>query len=176
MLISLFLYYCFTFFDSLPDLLRYPVNMYHQYLGTPQRSFLQAIIWISVGSILSSKELLKIRLTKTCLVYGGGILMVINLLLSLVWTQFLVLGVVAFIMGFYPILKNNKKEKVLSVCRTMRQCSIIIYCIHYPILHMVWQTVPVGKFGAFGIALIGSCSLALLIVQLSRIKLLKFLY
>lgn len=177
--ISLSLYCCFAFYDILPLNLKYPYELYHRYLGFPQRSFLCGVVWISVGCILSKYDvMLRARdlLINSRLMLMGGVFLVVNCMLAAcVWNWFQLIGVLAFIVCFYLVLYGTTNSRIISICKTLRQSSIIIFCVHYPLLHIIWRYVPNDKIIAFGLALVLSFILSFLIVQLSKTKRLQFL-
>lgn len=177
--VSMTLYGCFEFYDLLPPVMKCPFEMYHRYLGYPQRSFLCGIIWISVGCILSREGILPLArnllLTNRSMLSGGGILLMIIILASCQWGRLQLMGVLAFTICFYLVLYDATSSNINSFCKTLRKSSVIIFCVHYPLLHVMWRIVPDEKVLAFGWALVLSIILSFFIVQLSKTKHLKFL-
>lgn len=58
--VSVVLYVCFHFMDVLPAPIKSCFAFYENYLGTPQRSFLQAIVWLGAGFLLCRANVKKI--------------------------------------------------------------------------------------------------------------------
>jgi len=174
-IVSLALYICFHFMDIMPRSIQDGFALYKKYLGAPQRSFLQSVIWLGIGCLLCQIERYKTdsalnnNRLRAIFSWGG----VICIVLSMLFKQFQLLGVVAIVLLFYNVLNISCNP---SLWKLLRQSSTIIYCVHYPIIHIVWQFVSEERiFIVFIIALIISVITSIIIVKMSQYRPLRFL-
>jgi len=173
-IVSLGLYICFHFMDAMPKILQDGFALYKEYLGVPQRSFLQAVVWLGLGCLLCRSECIKMGkksnddLLKA--IMGGGCV-----ILSMLFEIFQLLGVVAIVMLFYSNSVFNTSRNPI-MWKLLRQSSTIIYCVHYPIIHIVWQFISEERtLIVFILALILSLTISITVVKMSQYKPLRFL-
>ena len=176
LLISGFLYVVFSFYGMMPEIITKPFELYHLYLGVPQRSFLCGIIWLGLGFLLSHYKLLErikewyYKKRDNRLFFCLFILLV-GLTLSVIIDYLQLFGVLSVVILFY-LIRGERYN--IEVCKLLRQCSIIMYCVHYVFIHIVWQFTS-NCFLTFAISCVSSFIVAWIIVRLSNTKSLHIL-
>ncbi len=85
-------------------------------------------------------------------------------------------GVLSIMVVFY-VLDGSKINR--SIWVFLRKCTIVIYCVHYVFIHLLWQLHIINAFLVFLLAGVISFATASLVVGLSNKKhfgFLKYLY
>ena len=176
LLISVFLYVVFSFYEIMPKAIIKPFVFYHTYLGIPQRSFLCGIIWLGLGCLLSYCKLLDVIKEWYSIHCDSRFFIWIplfaGLTLSIIFVHLQFLGVLSLVIIFYLI---NGRGWNYSLCKLLRQCSIIIYCVHYVFIYYFICQLTSNSILTFVIASGLSCFVAWIIVRLSKTRSLSFL-
>lgn len=169
--LSFILYVVFTFYAFLPQWAVSPFELYHQYLGTPSRSFLFGIVWIGLGCVMAKWKLLSVekQMATTKL---GGVILAFGLITSCIFKPLQFIGVLSLIWLFYTIKNSKANNKIWSF---FRKCSILIYCVHYVFIHLFWQLHIENAFVVFLLTGAISLTVATIVVVLSEKKHLTFL-
>lgn len=173
--LSLVLYIIFTFYAEMPSWVTTPFELYHQYLGAPSRCFLFGIIWIGIGCIASHNTLLKtvndcISPKRACVV------LLLVIVISIVFKPLQLFGVLSLIVLFF---RKEEKGTSRSSWIFLRKCSIIIYCVHYVFIHLLWKLQIDNAWLVFIISATCSFLVSYIVVYLSNKKhfsFLKYLY
>lgn len=174
LVLVLALYIVFTFYSQLPLWAVSPFEWYHQHLGTPSRSFLFGAIWIGVGCLICKWRLLHI--VNQGAIYKWGWILFIGLIVSCLFKPLQIVGVLSILILFF-VLDSSKFN--LTAWVFLRKCSIIIYCVHYVLIHLLWQLHIENAFLVFFLAGAISFTVASIVVGLSNKKpfgFLKYLY
>lgn len=163
--LSLVLYVVFTFYTLLPHWVLWPFELYHKYLGTPQRSFLFGIVWIGLGFLMSKWQVLDIKKTDS---YMG---LIVGIVAACLFKPLQIIGALALIGLFYAIDGNKMNHRIWSF---FRKCSIVIYCVHYVFIHILWYLHIESACILFLLTGALSLTIASIIVALSDNKHLRF--
>lgn len=172
---SVVLYIIFTFYTAMPNWVVSPFEWYHQHIGTPSRSFPFGIVWIGMGCLMSRFDVLgtvKQMIINRCRV---GILC-LGLIASCAYKPFQIVGVFSVISMFYAM---NGKKMNQPLWIFFRKCSIVIYCVHYVFIHLLWTLHIQNGIAVFLIASAFSLAVASLVAYLSGkkcFKSLRYLY
>lgn len=134
LLISISLYVLFMTKTQQPLWIQDIYDWYKVSLAEPRLSFPEALIWLSLGCFMADYDELKVgeSLLIRCM-SGGGIFL--SILIN--WCQ--AVGVVALLSLF---LSCEYPNGCTGTYTRMRKYSTLFYCMHFTIIHILWQVIP----------------------------------
>ena len=168
---ALLLYVYFMTRSIQPQWMQYAYDWYRELFAEPRLSFPEAFVWLSIGCCIADRvEATKYKSLVLSMLFGGGI----ALSVMVNWCQ--IIGVLALLFLFlgFDYSDNNSNLYV-----RMRQYSTLFYCMHFTIIHILWQRIPSTRHIFVWIVTVLICFLlSEILVRLSkkdRFKFLKYL-